>query len=181
MTGCFVVYYIQVQPSFYLAESLIISCLDFKRTAMFYNYLFPQRFRGRGVSLLLLVVRVVFGILFFVHGLDKLVNFNTLVQSYPSVFGFGSYMTLMVTVFCEFACSMFFIAGCVTRIALLPMIVAMAVAFFDVHDGMMPDGELSLIFMIVFIGVFLTGPGRYSVDFLIDRAVKKDKKNLQTH
>ena len=52
----------------------------------------------------------------------------------------------------------------------------MAVAFFDVHDGMMPDGELSLIFMIVFIGVFLTGPGRYSVDYLIDRAVKKDKK-----
>ena len=61
------------------------------------------------------------------------------------------------------------------------MIVAMAVAFFDIHDGMMPDGELSLIYMIVFLGIFLTGPGRYSVDYLIDRTVKKDKKSLETH
>ena len=58
------------------------------------------------------------------------------------------------------------------------MIVAMAVAFFDIHDGMMPDGELALIYMIVFIGIFLTGPGRYSVDYLIDRRVRKDRKAL---
>jgi len=110
-----------------------------------------------------------------------LTNFNDLSLTYPSVLGFGSYMTLMLTIICEFACSLFFITGCITRVALLPMIVAMAVAFFDIHDGMMPEGELALIFMIVFIGVFLTGPGRYSVDFLIDRAVKKDKTDLERH
>ena len=145
---------------------------------MFYNFLFPQYFRGKGVSIVLLLIRLFFGALFFLHGLDKLTNFNELSQNYPSVFGFGSYMTLMITVFCEFACSMFFIVGCVTRIVLLPMIVAMAVAFFDIHDGMMPDGELALIYMIVFIGIFLTGPGRYSVDYLIDRRVRKDRKAL---
>jgi len=148
---------------------------------MFYNFLFPQYFRGKGVSLVLLLLRLFFGALFFMHGLDKLTHFNELADVYPSVLGLGSYMTLMITVFCEFACSMFFVAGCITRIILLPMIVAMAVAFFDIHDGMMPEGELSLIYMIVFLGIFLTGPGRYSVDYLIDRTVKKDKKSLETH
>ena len=148
---------------------------------MFYNFLFPQYFRGKGVSLVLLLLRLFFGALFFMHGLDKLTHFNELSDVYPSVLGLGSYTTLMITVFCEFACSMFFIAGCITRIILLPMIVEMAVAFFDIHDGMMPEGELSLIYMIVFLGIFLTGPGRYSVDYLIDRTVKKDKKRLETH
>ena len=148
---------------------------------MFYNFLFPQHFRGKGVSVFILVLRIFFGVLFFIHGLGKMMNFSELSMTYPSVFGLGSYMTLMVAIFCEFCCSLFLMTGLLFRIMLIPMIVSMAVAFFDVHDGMMPDGELSLIFMIVFIGVFLTGPGRYSVDFLIDRAVKKDKKNLQTH
>ena len=150
-----------------------------KRTVMFYNFLFPQYFRGKGVSILILLIRLIFGALFFMHGLDKMTNFNELSYSFPSILGLGSYMTLMISIFCEFACSMFFIAGCVTRIILIPMIVSMAVAFFDVHDAMMPEGELALIYLLVFFGIFLTGPGRYSVDFLIDRRVKEYRAQLQ--
>ena len=141
---------------------------------MFYNFLFPQYFRGKGVSLLILVVRVVFGVLFFTHGLDKMINFNYLVDTYPSVLGFGSYTTLMVSIFCEFCCSLFLIAGLLDRIMTLPMIVAMGVAFFDIHDAMMPEGELALIYFIVFIILFLVGPGRYSLDYLIDIRFKKE-------
>lgn len=141
---------------------------------MFYNFLFPKIFRGKGVSLLILVVRVIFGILFFTHGVDKMMNFNSLVDSYPSVFGFGSYMTLMVTIFCEFCCSLFLIAGLLVRIMTIPMIIAMSVAFFDVHDAMMPEGELALIYFIMFIILFLVGPGRYSIDYLIDKKVTKE-------
>ncbi len=143
---------------------------------MFYNFLFPQRFRGKGVSLLILVVRVFFGVLFFTHGLDKLMNFNRLVDTYPNILGFGSYMTLMVTVFTEFCCSLFLIAGLLQRIMTIPMFLSMAVAFFDVHDAMLPEGELALIYFIMFLGMFLVGPGRYSVDYLIDRKVKKEVK-----
>lgn len=140
---------------------------------MFYNFLFPQYLRGKAVSFLLLLIRLFFGILFFMHGLDKMTDFSALSQTYPSVFGFGSYTTLMLAIFCEFACSMFLIVGLLTRIILLPMILSMAVAFFDIHDGMMPDGELALIYLVVFIGLFLTGPGRYSVDYRIDMRVRK--------
>ena len=145
---------------------------------MFYNFLFPQYLRGKGVSLLILVVRVFFGILFFTHGLDKMMNFNELVDSYPSVLGFGSYMTLMVSIFCEFCCSLFLIAGLLDRIMTIPMIVAMGVAFFDIHDAVFPEGELAFIYFIVFIVLFVTGPGKFSVDYLIDTKIKSDiKKN----
>ena len=143
---------------------------------MFYDFLFPQYFRGKGVSVLILLIRLFFGVLFFMHGLDKMTHFNELSYTFPSVFGFGSYVTLMLAIFCEFACSLFLMAGCLTRIVLLPMIVSMAVAFFDIHDAVMPDGELSLIYFIVFFGLFLIGPGRYSVDYLIDMRVKNYKR-----
>ena len=144
---------------------------------MFYNFLFPQFFREKGISLLLLLVRVIFGILFFTHGLDKMMNFNSLVDAYPSVLGFGSYMTLMVSIFCEFCCSLFLIAGFLVRIMTIPMIIAMGVAFFDIHDAILPDGELSLIYFILFIILFWVGPGRYSIDYLIDMRITKERKS----
>ena len=142
---------------------------------MFYNFLFPQYLRGKAVSFLLLLIRLFFGILFLMHGLDKLTNFIELSFTFPSVLGFGSYTTLMVAIFCEFACSMFLMTGLMTRILLIPMILSMAVAFFDIHDGMMPEGELSLIYLVIFLGLFIAGPGRYSVDYLIDTRIQKEK------
>ena len=148
---------------------------------MFYNFLFPRYLRGRGVSFVILFVRIFFGALFLMHGLDKMMNFSQLSETFPSVFGLGSYTTLMLSIFSEFACSIFLIVGMLTRIVLIPMIVSMAVAFFDIHDGFMPEGELALIYLIVFFVLFLTGPGRYSVDYLIDRKVMKDKERLSMH
>ncbi len=144
---------------------------------MFYDFLFPQRFRGKGVSALILVVRVFFGLLFFLHGFDKLMNFNLLVGGYPDILGFGSYMTLMVTVFTEFCLSLFLIAGLMQRIVTIPMFLSMAVAFFVVHRAVLPEGELALIYFIMFLGLFLTGPGMYSLDYLIDRRIRKDMKS----
>ena len=146
---------------------------------MFYNFLFPQRFRGKGVSVLILALRLFFGVLFFVHGLDKLMNFSQLSLKFPSVLGFGSYVTLMVAIFCEFCCSIFLLAGFLQRVILIPMIIAMGVAFFDVHDAILPEGELSLIYMIVFFILFMVGPGRYSVDYLVDKKIQKMKTERQ--
>ena len=142
---------------------------------MFYNFLFPQGFRGKGVSVLIMALRMFFGVLFFVHGMEKMMNFDQLSRSFPSVLGFGSYMTLMLAIFSEFCCSIFLIAGLMQRIILIPMIISMGVAFFDVHDAVLPDGELALIYMIVFFILFLVGPGRYSLDYLIDVRIQRMK------
>lgn len=103
-------------------------------------------------------------------------NFNQLSYTFPSAFGFGSYMTLMLSIFTEFCCSMFLITGLLVRLTVIPMIIAMAVAFFDVHDAMFPEGELALIYLIMFVILYFTGPGRYSLDYLIDRKVQKAKR-----
>ena len=144
--------------------------------AMIYNFLFPQYCRDRIISVVLLAVRVFFGVLFFMHGVDKMMNFSSLSESFPSVLGFGSYMSLMVAVFCEFCCSLFLVAGLLQRLILIPMIISMGVAFFDIHDAILPDGELALIYFVVFIILFLTGPGRYSVDYLLDTKFRKYRK-----
>lgn len=146
---------------------------------MFYNFLFPHYCRDRIVSLLILALRVFFGIIFLTHGLSKMADFNTIYETYPSVLGLGSYTTLMLSIFAEFCCSLFLISGLMVRITVLPMIAAMAVAFFDVHDGMFPEGELSLIYLILFILIYITGPGRYSFDYLIDRRFQKDKASAK--
>ena len=143
---------------------------------MFYNFLFPQTFRGKGVSFLILCIRLFFGVLFFMHGLDKMTNFDQLSLTFPDIMGFGSYMSLMLSIFAEFCCSLFLIFGLLVRVMLIPMIIAMAVAFFDVHDAMIPEGELSLIYLIVFIIVYLTGPGRFSLDYLIDARFKNESR-----
>lgn len=145
---------------------------------MIYNFLFPQYCRDRLVSLLILAIRIVFGVLFFVHGVDKMMNFSVLSDNYPSVFGLGSYTTLMLSIFTEFCCSLFLLTGLITRIVLIPMIISMAVAFFDIHDALLPEGELSLIYLIVFIILFVTGPGRYSVDYILDRRFQKEKEEM---
>ena len=87
--------------------------------------------------------------------------------------GFGSYMSLMLAIFAEFCCSLFLIAGLLLRITLIPMIITMGVAFFDIHDAMLPEGELALIYLVVFIILYLVGPGRYSLDSLIDSKFRK--------
>ena len=145
---------------------------------MIYNFLFPQYCRDRLVSFLILAIRIVFGVLFFVHGVDKMMNFSVLSDTYPSVFGLGSYTTLMLAIFTEFCCSLFLLTGLMTRIVLIPMIISMAVAFFDIHDALMPEGELSMIYLIVFLIIFVTGPGRYSLDYLLDMRYKKQKEEM---
>ena len=145
---------------------------------MLYNFLFPQRFRGKGVSVLLLLIRIFFGVMFFMHGVDKMMNFSQLSFTFPDIMGFGSYMSLMLAIFAEFCCSLFLIAGLLLRITLIPMIITMGVAFFDIHDAMIPEGELALIYLVVFIILYLVGPGRYSADYLIDMKFTKERSQM---
>lgn len=146
---------------------------------MFYDFLFPQYCRGRGVSFLILFLRVFFGIMLMLHGIDKMINFQQLSETFPNIMGLGSYMSLMVAVFFEFCCSMFLIFGLFVRITVIPLMVTMAVAFFDVHDADFPEGELSFIYLILFVLLYITGPGKYSVDYLIDKRFKKDIKQVE--
>ena len=131
------------------------------------KFFFPSVFPDASVSRLLLTLRLFFGFLFLMHGIDKLANFEVLSYSFPDPLGMGSHLSLVLVILAEVFCALTFIAGFLFRLSLLPMIFAMGVAFFYAHGGNIADGELALIYFGVFILMFLAGPGCYSIDNLI--------------
>ncbi len=147
---------------------------------MFYDFLFPDHFRGKGTSVLILVLRVFLGVMIMLHGLDKLMNFEALSYTFPNIMGLGSYMSLMIVIFAEFCCSLFLIFGLLVRLMVIPPIITMAVAFVDVHDAEFPEGELSFIYLVLLLILYFIGPGRYSIDYLIDIRLTKDEEELDS-
>lgn len=135
------------------------------------KFFFPSVFPDASVSRLLLTLRLFFGILFLMHGIDKLANFEVLSYSFPDPLGMGSHLSLVLVILAEVFCALTFIGGFLFRISLLPMIFAMFIAFFYAHGGSIADGELAFIYLGVFLLLLVTGPGRYSADYLIYRVV----------
>ena len=79
--------------------------------------------------------------------------------------GLGVPTSLYLSAFAEFICAILIILGLLPRLASIPLIINMAVAFFIVHAADdFGTRELSLLYMGMFLTLFFTGPGRYSVD-----------------
>jgi putative oxidoreductase len=53
------------------------------------------------------------------------------------------------------------------------MIFTMCIAFFVIHSSdAFAAKELALIYLIIFVLLFIAGPGRFSVDAMINRKIK---------
>jgi putative oxidoreductase len=80
-----------------------------------------------------------------------------------------------LVVFAEVFCAAGVITGLLYRLALIPLIINMAVAFFLVHKGKLVgegNGELAFLYLVVFVILMLTGPGKYALDKFIVRKFK---------
>ena len=137
------------------------------------TFLFPSYEDESPVyATVLLVARIFFGLLFLSHGYDKLMTHASLAEFYPDPIGIGSFLSFWLTVFAEVVCSFALIFGLLQRIVLIPMIITMCVAFFVVHGGdIFATKELAFVYLMIFILLFVTGPGQYSFDSLIGRYV----------
>lgn len=140
--------------------------------------LFPPVPSSHLTSTLLLVTRIIFGLLFLSHGYAKLMSFESLSDVYADPLGLGSTLSLWLTVFAEVLCSFALIFGILQRLVLIPMIITMAVAFFIVHgNDVFAIKELSFIYMIVFILLYIAGPGHYSFDAIIRKLILKNSES----
>jgi putative oxidoreductase len=120
------------------------------------------------VSSLLMVARLIFGLVFLNHGVEKWVAFDEIATSFPDPLGIGSEISLLLAIFAELFCSVAFIFGFLYRLALIPMIATMAIAFFLVHNGQpFTEKELSLLYLVIFVLMYISGPGKYSIDSLL--------------
>ena len=129
---------------------------------MIKNFLFPKNTYNTITSIALLILRIAFAGMLVTHGWDKLTNFEAMSQGF-----LGGSIGLSLTVFAEFFCALGVVVGLLYRLALIPMIINMSVAFIMVHHLKLVgpgNGELAFLYLVVFVVLMLTGSGKYAID-----------------
>ena len=118
----------------------------------------------------MLLLRLIFGLLMMQAGYNKLVNFDAKKSEFMDFMHLGPVMSLSLTIFAEFFCSLFVILGLFTRISAFPVVFTMCVALFMAHHGdVFGDGSHAAMFLAVFMVIMLLGPGKISVDGMISK------------
>jgi putative oxidoreductase len=142
-----------------------------KKDVMIQNFLFPA-YNNFWFSLLLFFSRLIFGTMFLTHGLQKLANFKALSDSFPSIMGLGSTISLSLAIFAEVFCTIGFITGFLYRLSMIPMIFTMAVAVFVVHaNDPFSTKEMALLYMLIFVIMYILGPGSIAADYFFVKKV----------
>lgn len=112
------------------------------------------------------LLRVVFGSLIFIlHGLPKIKNFTDLQSRFYDPFGIGHQGSLLLVIFAEVFCAAFLVIGLFTRLAAIPLIIAMSVVVFMNKQGApLKEIEMPLLFLGAFLAILFVGSGKFSVD-----------------
>ncbi len=117
----------------------------------------------------LLILRIVAGSFMMTHGLPKLTMLmGDAPIEFADPFGVGATASLALTVFAEVVCSFLIILGLLTRLAVIPLIITMAVAVFYIHmEDPFGAKEMGALYFTIYVILSITGSGRFSVDHLI--------------
>jgi len=123
------------------------------------------------VSFGLLVLRVGAGLMMALsHGWGKLNSFGDLATRFPDPYGLGSGLSASLAVFAEFFCSLALILGLFTRGVVIPLIITMLTAGLIIHaDDPFQRKELAFMYLTVYMTLFFTGAGKYSIDNVLGR------------
>jgi len=122
-------------------------------------------------DIILLIVRVFIGFAMLSHGFPKL---QTLLEGgkidFFDFIGLGPQITLILTVFAEFVCSILLILGLFTRISLGFLIFTMIVsAFVVLAADPFAKKEMALIYLSLYLLLMAFGAGKFSVDYMIEK------------
>ena len=124
----------------------------------------------------LLLIRLIIGLLMAFVGYEKLIHFNEMAASdfwanNVNFLGMKGAVPLALTVFAELFCSVFLILGIFTRFSLLVLAFCMAYIFLVIFPGaIIENGENgfkfndAFVYFVIYVGLFFTGPGKYSID-----------------
>ena len=120
------------------------------------------------------VLRIVAGLMFMLHGTQKLLSFPD-----PSMpVNPNGPPLLKVAGFIELVGGALIALGLLTSIAAIIASGEMAVAYFKAHypDGFWPTmnhGELAVLYCFVFLYLAFAGPGPWSLDAIIGRGRRR--------
>lgn len=112
----------------------------------------------------LLFFRVSLSICFMTHGYGKFLKFLNGNFEFADPLGVGPIPSLLFAVLGEFIAPILIIIGYQTRLASIFSIITAGVITFVVHsDDPFKTQEKALLFLIGFVFLYLTGPGKYSL------------------
>ena len=133
--------------------------------------LFSTRTSDSAFTFATFLLRLATGSLMLVnHGLDKLVHFGEKSARFADPIGLGSTTSLALVVFAEFFCAAFIILGLFTRLATIPLIIAMSFALFHASNGQIfGKGEMAGLYLAALIAILFLGPGRFSLDRFVGK------------
>jgi putative oxidoreductase len=123
----------------------------------------------RSADIGLLILRVGAGVMLLLgHGWGKLMHFSERVGSFADPIHLGPQASFMLVVFAEVFCSALVAVGLMTRLAVIPLVIFFLVAGLIQHaDDPWNRKELAFLFLVAFLPLLFTGPGRFSIDALI--------------
>jgi putative oxidoreductase len=122
---------------------------------------------ARFTDLWLLIFRaLVGGFMLFAHGLPKWTKLMAGGDiQFANPFGIGAGPSLALTVGAEVGCSVLLILGLFSRWATIPLIITMFVAAFVANAGQpFQKMESALVYLLMYVTLFVFGPGAYSLD-----------------
>jgi len=137
--------------------------------------IFNTNYNHQSLDLGLLIFRVGFAAIMLTHGWSKLsVVLSGAEVQFADPIGLGMVTSFYLAIFAEFFCAILVVLGLFTRLALLPLIITMAVVVFVVHGAdPFSKQEPGLMFLLAFVFLLFSGPGRFSIDSIIARKTNK--------
>lgn len=117
------------------------------------------------IDFAVMILRVFPSLFMLSYGWEKLLKFISGDWTFADPIGIGEGFSLFLAVLAEFFGSLMVIFGFLTRPALMLLIFTMAIAGFIVHaSDPISVKEHALTFLVIYTAVFITGPGRFSID-----------------
>ena len=141
--------------------------------------LYPKVFPPK-LDLGLLILRVaVLMPLFLKHGIEKIVNFSYMSHNFPDPVHIGVFPTFIIAFISDAICSWLVMLGVCTRWIALFMFCNLFVGWSLRHHFMFWirsnwHGEMMVIYMAAILALIFLGPGKYSVDHLIQKKLSRD-------
>jgi putative oxidoreductase len=116
-------------------------------------------------NLALAVLRIGASGMLLTHGIPKIERLFATPVEFPDPLGVGETLSLILALFGEVVGPLLVLIGYKTKLAAIPTILTMTVALLFIHlNDPIHIKEKALLYLLLFLVIFLAGPGKYSVD-----------------
>lgn len=134
-----------------------------------------------------LFMRMFVGLMFLQFGIRHWANYSMLAPRFPTMFGLSPELCLSVMIAIEIICSALIIIGFVTRLATVPPMLTMMAAEYYIVNELIPEnismygldstdpGYLPIMFIGIYCFIWLAGPGKISLDYLLSLRMLEEK------